>query len=157
MLIDLEGGNVMSSLQKMTTNLCQVLRLHEYRNSNMPGLEKLGAIDIYYLEAIYQLKDPTIGTISKLLGQSTPNTNYHIKKLLELGLIQKRLDDADHRVTHLSVTDKYHEALESNSEFWKLLQNRLEETVSVRDMAVFQRILRQLVEVLAEETTLNDF
>lgn len=41
----------MSSLQKMTTNLCQVLRLHEYRNSNMPGLEKLGAIDIYYLEA----------------------------------------------------------------------------------------------------------
>ncbi len=38
----------MSSLQKMTTNLCQVLRLHEYRNSNMPGLEKLGAIDIYY-------------------------------------------------------------------------------------------------------------
>ncbi len=51
----------MSSLQKMTTNLCQVLRLHEYRNSNMPGLEKLGAIDIYYLEAIYQLKDPTIG------------------------------------------------------------------------------------------------
>lgn len=147
----------MSSLQKMTTNLCQVLRLHEYRNSNMPGLEKLGAIDIYYLEAIYQLKDPTIGTISKLLGQSTPNTNYHIKKLLELGLIQKRLDDVDHRVTHLSVTDKYHEVLESNSEFWKLLQNRLEETVSVRELAVFQRILRQLVEVLSEETTLNDF
>ena len=147
----------MSSLQRMTTNLCQVLRLHEYRTSNTPELDKLGAIDMYYLEAIYQLKDPTIGTISRLLGQSTPNTNYHIKKLLELGLIQKRLDDEDHRVTHLSVTDKYHDVLESNSEFWNSLQNRLEETVSARDLAVFQRILRQLVEVLAEETTLNDF
>lgn len=147
---------MMSTLQKMTTNLCQVLRLHEYRNSGTPELEKLGAIDIYYLEAIYQLKDPTIGTISKLLGQSTPNTNYHIKKLLSLGLIKKRLDDEDHRVTHLSVTEKYHAALESNAEFWATLQGRLEETVSARDLAVFQRIMRQLVEVLEEETMLNE-
>ena len=108
---------MVSSLQKSMINLAQVLRLREHQKS-FKELEKLGAIDVYYLEAIYQLKEPTIGTISKLLGQSTPNTNYHIKKLINLGLIEKRIDDVDRRVTHLLVTDKYSELINSDEDFW---------------------------------------
>ncbi|KRN09696.1 MarR family transcriptional regulator [Liquorilactobacillus mali KCTC 3596 = DSM 20444] len=133
----------------------QVLRLHEHRQ-NDPDFEKLGAIDVYYLEAIYQLKEPTIGMISKLLDQSTPNTNYHIKKLMRLDLIEKRLDDTDRRVTHLMVTEKYLKMLESDNEFWQRLENRLEDEVAPKDLAIFKRVLRQTIEIVSDES-LDEF
>ncbi|AUJ29062.1 MAG: MarR family winged helix-turn-helix transcriptional regulator [Liquorilactobacillus hordei] len=145
----------MITLQKSLTNLMQVLRLHEHRQ-NDPDFEKLGAIDVYYLEAIYQLKEPTIGMISKLLDQSTPNTNYHIKKLMRLNLIEKRLDDTDRRVTHLMVTEKYLKLLESDNEFWQRLENRLEDEVAPKDLAIFKRVLRQTIEIVSDES-LDEF
>lgn len=141
----------MSSLQRLMTDLTQVLRLHGHRNS-IEDFEKLGAIDIYYLEAVYQLKEPTIGTISKLLGQSTPNTNYHIKKLINLGLIEKRIDDIDRRVTHLYVTDKYRRLIESDVDFWDGLQEQLEDAVSAKDLAIFRRVLKQTAEIICEQS-----
>lgn len=138
------------TLQKSLTNLTQVLRLHEHRQ-NDPDFARLGAIDVYYLEAIYQLKKPTIGMISKLLDQSTPNTNYHIKKLMKLGLIEKRLDDVDRRVTHLLVTDKYLKMLETDGDFWQRLDNRLEDEVAPKDLAIFKRVLRQTTDIVSEE------
>ncbi len=138
------------TLQKSLTNLTQVLRLHEHRQ-NDPDFARLGAIDVYYLEAIYQLKEPTIGMISRLLDQSTPNTNYHIKKLMKLGLIEKRLDDVDRRVTHLLVTDKYLKMLETDEEFWQRLENRLEDEVAPKDLAIFKRVLRQTTDIVSEE------
>ncbi|WP_282709179.1 MarR family winged helix-turn-helix transcriptional regulator [Ligilactobacillus sp. Marseille-Q7487] len=141
----------MSSLQRLMTDLTQVLRLHGHRNS-IEDFEKLGAIDIYYLEAVYQLKEPTIGTISKLLDQSTPNTNYHIKKLINLGLIEKRIDDIDRRVTHLYVTDKYRRLIESDVDFWDGLQEQLEDAVSAKDLAIFKRVLKQTAEIICEQS-----
>ncbi|MCC7667609.1 MarR family winged helix-turn-helix transcriptional regulator [Liquorilactobacillus satsumensis] len=145
----------MITLQKSLTNLMQVLRLHEHRQ-NDPDFERLGAIDVYYLEAIYQLKEPTIGMISRLLDQSTPNTNYHIKKLVKLGLIEKRLDDTDRRVTHLRVTDKYLKMLNLDSDFWQRLENRMEDEVAPKDLAIFKRVLRQTTELVADES-LDEF
>ncbi|MFT8609327.1 MAG: MarR family winged helix-turn-helix transcriptional regulator [Liquorilactobacillus nagelii] len=140
----------MITLQKSLTNLTQILRLYEHRQ-NDPDFERLGAIDVYYLEAIYQLKEPTIGMISRLLDQSTPNTNYHIKKLMKMGLIEKRLDDVDLRVTHLLVTDKYRQMLETNEEFWQRLENRLEDEIAPKDLAIFKRVLRQTTDIVSEE------
>lgn len=145
----------MITLQKSLTNLMQVLRLHEHRQ-NDPDFERLGAIDVYYLEAIYQFKEPTIGMISRLLDQSTPNTNYHIKKLVKLGLIEKRLDDTDRRVTHLRVTDKYLKMLNLDSDFWQRLENRMEDEVAPKDLAIFKRVLRQTTELVADES-LDEF
>ncbi|EKW99814.1 MarR family winged helix-turn-helix transcriptional regulator [Ligilactobacillus saerimneri] len=146
----------MNSLQKSMTNLAQVLRLHEQKSGSSDELAKLGVIDVYYLEAIYQLKDPTIGTISKLLGQSTPNTNYHIKKLEKSGLIEKRLDDVDRRVTHLYVTEKYLQMLEFDAAFWADLQQKLEESVTPSDLAIFRRVLRETTDIITESTLHRD-
>ncbi|MFT8727218.1 MAG: MarR family winged helix-turn-helix transcriptional regulator [Liquorilactobacillus ghanensis] len=140
----------MITLQKSLTNLTQILRLYEHQQ-NDPDFERLGAIDVYYLEAIYQLKEPTIGMISRLLDQSTPNTNYHIKKLMKMGLIEKRLDDVDRRVTHLLVTDKYRQMLETNEEFWQRLETRLEDEIAPKDLAIFKRVLRQTTDIVSEE------
>ena len=105
---------------------------------------------MYYLEAINQYKNTTIGAVSKLLGQSTPNTNYHIKKLMNLGLIEKKVDIHDHRVYHLTVTPKYVEMTDNNTEFWENLQLGLEREVSNTDLAIFKRVLQTALNVIDE-------
>lgn len=137
----------MLSLQKTMINLLQNIQLQNHLNQ-YEEFEKLGAIDVYYLEAINQFDNPTIGMVSKKLKQSTPNTNYHIKKLMNLGLIKKEIDDKDRRVFHLQVTEKYKQMTDSNSEFWQDLQDSLEEKVSASDMATFKRVLDETLSLI---------
>ncbi|MGX5377706.1 MarR family winged helix-turn-helix transcriptional regulator [Ligilactobacillus sp. LYQ135] len=137
----------MLSLQKTMIDLLQKVQLHNHLNQ-YDEFEKLGAIDVYYLEAINQTKNTTIGTVSRLLGQSTPNTNYHIKKLINLGLIEKSMDKRDRRVFHLNVTPKYTEMIDNNTKFWQNLQDGLEEQVSAADLATFKRVLRTTLDVI---------
>ncbi|WP_290032964.1 MarR family winged helix-turn-helix transcriptional regulator [Ligilactobacillus cholophilus] len=139
----------MLSLQKTMIDLLQKVQLHNHLNQ-YKEFEKLGAIDVYYLEAINQSKNTTIGQVSRLLNQSTPNTNYHIKKLMNLGLIDKKMDEKDRRVFHLSVTDKYTQMIDNNAEFWQALQDNLEEKVSVSDMATFKGVLQKCLDVIDE-------
>lgn len=68
-----------------------------------------------------------------------------------MGLIEKRLDDVDRRVTHLLVTDKYRQMLETNEEFWQRLENRLEDEIAPKDLAIFKRVLRQTTDIVSEE------
>lgn len=139
----------MLSLQKTMIDLLQKVQLHNHLNQ-YEEFEKLGAIDVYYLEAINQSKNTTIGAVSRLLNQSTPNTNYHIKKLMNLGLIDKKVDDKDRRVYHLSVTKKYTEMIDNNTEFWQDLQDGLEERVSASDLAAFKSVLEKTLDVIDE-------
>ena len=139
----------MLSMQKTMIDLLQKVQLHNHLNQ-YKEFEKLGAIDMYYLEAINQANNTTIGAVSKMLNQSTPNTNYHIKKLMRLGLIEKKVDQQDRRVYHLTVTKKYIEMMDNNTEFWQRLQDGLEKKVSPSDLAIFKRVLERALDVIDE-------
>lgn len=139
----------MLSMQKTMIDLLQKVQLHNHLNQ-YKEFEKLGAIDMYYLEAINQANNTTIGAASRMLNQSTPNTNYHIKKLMRLGLIEKKVDQQDRRVYHLTVTKKYVEMMDNNTEFWQRLQDGLEKKVSPSDLAIFKRVLERALDVIDE-------
>ena len=139
----------MLSMQKTMIDLLQKVQLHNHLNQ-YKEFEKLGAIDMYYLEAINQANNTTIGAVSRMLNQSTPNTNYHIKKLMRLGLIEKTVDHQDRRVYHLTVTKKYVEMMDNNAEFWQRLQDGLEKKVSPSDLAIFKRVLERALDVIDE-------
>lgn len=139
----------MLSMQKIMIDLLQKVQLHNHLNQ-YKEFEKLGAIDMYYLEAINQANNTTIGAVSRMLNQSTPNTNYHIKKLMRLGLIEKKVDQQDRRVYHLTVTKKYVEMMDNNTEFWQRLQDGLEKKVSPSDLAIFKRVLERALDVIDE-------
>ena len=139
----------MLSMQKTMIDLLQKVQLHNHLN-HYKEFEMLGAIDMYYLEAINQANNTTIGAVSRMLNQSTPNTNYHIKKLMRLGLIEKKVDQQDRRVYHLTVTKKYVEMMDNNTEFWQRLQDGLEKKVSPSDLAIFKRVLERALDVIDE-------
>lgn len=140
----------MAAFEKLMLDLSQQLHLHQVISGNDDSeMERLGAFDICYLEAINQLGKPTIGTVSHLLNQSTPNTNYHVKKLISLGLIDRVMDKKDRRVAHLFVTDKYRSMMRAGGDdFWKNLQEDLGEKVSSDDIVTFQRVLKETIALL---------
>lgn len=134
----------MIELSGTFNKLNQLLSLYGKQDGLM-NIKQLGTIDTYYLNAIEQLNSPTIGRVSKLLNQSTPNTNYHLKKLIALGLVEKKADITDKRVVHLSVTDKYKGLTTFNSDFWNQLESKLETQVTGQDLATFRRVLKETI------------
>ncbi|MHC9533280.1 MarR family winged helix-turn-helix transcriptional regulator [Dellaglioa sp. BT-FLS60] len=134
----------MIELSGTFNKLNQLLSLYGKQDGLM-NIKQLGTIDTYYLNAIEQLKSPTIGRVSTLLNQSTPNTNYHLKKLITLGLVTKKADISDKRVIHLFVTDKYKELTTVNSDFWNQLESKLETQVTGKDLATFRRVLKETI------------
>ena len=139
----------MLSMQKTMIDLLQKVQLHNHLNQ-YKEFEKLGEIYMYSLDAIKHANNTTIGAVSRMLNQSTPNTNYHIKKLMRLGLIEKKVDQQDRRVYHLTVTKKYVEMMDNNTEFWQRLQDGLEKKVSPSDLAIFKRVLERALDVIDE-------
>ena len=69
---------------------------------------------------------------------------------MRLGLIEKKVDQQDRRVYHLTVTKKYVEMMDNNAEFWQRLQDGLEKKVSPSDLAIFKRVLERALDVIDE-------
>lgn len=69
-------------------------------------LTKLSRRQIYYLDIINQMKNPTLGELALKLGLSKPSITVIVEKFVESGYIEKVKSDADRRVSHIHLGDK---------------------------------------------------
>ncbi len=69
-------------------------------------LAKLSRKQIYYLDIIDQMKNPTLGELAEKLGLSKPSITVIVENLVRNGYIEKVKSDADRRVSHIHLGDK---------------------------------------------------
>ncbi len=69
-------------------------------------LTKLSRKQIYYLDIINQMKNPTLGELAEKLGLSKPSITVIVEKLVQSGYIEKVKSDADRRVSHIHLGGK---------------------------------------------------
>lgn len=69
-------------------------------------LAKLSRKQIYYLDVINQMKNPTLGELSNKLGLSKPSITAIVEKFVQGGYVVKVKSDEDRRVSHLHLGDK---------------------------------------------------
>ncbi len=69
-------------------------------------LNELTRKQIYYLDIINQMQNPTLGELAQKLGLSKPSITVIIEKLVKAGYVVKVQSDADRRVSHIHIGDK---------------------------------------------------
>ena len=69
-------------------------------------LSKLTRKQIYYLDVINQMKNPTLSEISDRLGLSKPSVTVFVEKLVQQGYLEKVKSDEDRRVSHIHLGEK---------------------------------------------------
>lgn len=117
------------NLSKTILHLSQLAQLH-HTIDRADEFNQIGAYNVAYLEAIDELGNPKAGDLSRLLKQTTPDTNYHITKLAKKGYVEKGRDEKDKRIRYIRLTDKGRkEVLEDSKDRWERIPQSLNKKV----------------------------
>lgn len=132
-------------------SLYQKLRLMHYRSLFGRIHEKAGSLsatEAFSVDVIFILNAPTIKQFSDFLGISQPNATYKINSLISKGYVKKVLSEDDRREYHLYVADRFYTYYDEKNAFLRSAVEKLESTHSADDLAIFEKMLRELNDTL---------
>ena len=111
----------------------------------------LTAMEVFSLEVIHAMNEPTISEFAEFIGISRPGASYKVASLMQKGYVTKEVSAEDKREFRLRLTDKYRD-------YFGLYENGLKEsvrdkldTLSDREKKHLEQFLTQLSRDLDEE------
>lgn len=138
-------------LSETILRLSQLAQLH-HTIDRADEFNQIGAYDVAYLEAIDELGNPKAGDLSRLLKQTTPNTNYHITKLVKKGYVEQNRDEKDGRIRYVRLTDKGRkEILEDSKDRWERISQSLNKKFSPMELRTYEAITDEIIKELSAE------
>lgn len=109
------------------------------------GMSRLTINQFQYIDAIYELGEPTITEIAERLKITKASVTAGIGKLEQMGYVQKTQSQSDKRVFHVSLTEKGKPLIQAKyqalEEYGKFIQSSL----SSEEIRQFEMILTKLV------------
>ncbi|TAL38665.1 MAG: MarR family transcriptional regulator [Spirochaetes bacterium] len=117
--------------------------LHLLKELEASGLT---ARQLYYLETIREMKNPTYGELARRLALSKPSVTAAVEKLAGLGYVQRIQSDEDRRSFHLHVTDKAETLSGLHREGHERIAHLLSKNLDAKDLAQMVRILNKVIQ-----------
>ncbi len=131
--------------------LYEKLRLKHYHELFSRVKERdgsLSATEAYAADVIYLLKTPTVSTFADTLGISQPNATYKINNLVSKGYAERTASDGDRRECRVTVGDRFYSYYNTDYPFIATGVEKLMETYTAEELALFDRMLSDLNQVL---------
>lgn len=134
-------------------------KLNFYRGIFSRVHDRLGSLNVteaFAVEAIYALREPTIGEFAEAIGISQPNATYKINSLISKGYVEKVNSDTDKREYHLKVTQKFLNYYNINNDYIHEVMERIKKRFTPEDAARFEEMLYVISrELMPENAKLN--
>ncbi|MCR4831802.1 MAG: MarR family transcriptional regulator [Pseudobutyrivibrio sp.] len=114
----------------------------------------LTIVELFCVEIIYSLNNPTVKEFADFIGISSPNAAYKISCLIDKGYIEKVQSEKDRREFHLHVTDKYLDYLNLSQGYVTTVAKRAEEEFTPERAAALDSILEDMSNDLMKEVNI---
>ena len=147
-------------LQDALTEVYTKFKVHFYQEmfKKLRSREtSLTIVELFCVEIIYVLDNPTVKEFADFIGISSPNAAYKIACLIEKGYIEKVQSEKDRREFHLHVTDKYLEYLNLSEGYVKTVAERAEERFTEQRIDSLNDILHDMSDFLMEEVDIPKY
>ena len=147
-------------LQDALTEVYTKFKVHFYQEmfKKLRSREtSLTIVELFCVEIIYVLDNPTVKEFADFIGISSPNAAYKIACLIEKGYIEKVQSEKDRREFHLHVTDKYFEYLNLSEGYVKTVAERAEERFTEQRIDSLNDILHDMSDFLMEEVDIPKY
>jgi DNA-binding MarR family transcriptional regulator len=108
----------------------------------------LSATELFCLEIILLLDNPTISQFASFLDISLPNANYKINSLVKKNYIEKVNSESDKREYRLVPTDKYRAYYKVNSEYNASFIEKARQTLTPNELEQMNILLKKLNAIL---------
>ena len=144
-------------LEKNLTEVYTKFKIHFYQemfNKLHSRETSLTIVELFCVEIIYCLNNPTVKEFADFIGISSPNAAYKVACLIEKGYVQKIQSTTDRREFHLHVTDKYLDYLNLSTGYVSTVAERSEEHFSKDEIATLNHILEDMSNELMGEVNI---
>lgn len=147
-------------LEEALTEVYTKFKVHFYQEmfKKLRAREtSLTIVELFCVEIIYVLKNPTVKEFAEFIGISSPNAAYKIACLIDKGYIEKVQSEKDRREFHLHVTDKYLEYLNLSEGYVKTVAERAEERFTEERIETLNDILNDMSDFLMKEVDIPKY
>lgn len=107
----------------------------------------LSTVEVFCVEIIHALKNPTVNEFASFINISAPNAAYKVNSLIKKGYLQKVQSEDDKREYHLLVTEKYYNYYNLSSSYLARVTRRVYEHFGAQEL----RILNDMLTIMHEE------
>jgi DNA-binding MarR family transcriptional regulator len=112
-------------------------------------VNKFSNNDYYYLLVIHSLQKPNFTQIADKLSLTKPAVSVIIRKLQNLGLVEKMQSEEDKRVYYVELTKKGDSILQGDQAVYQWVSDMITDIAEdEKELQVMERILSKLVERL---------
>ncbi len=116
-------------------------------------VNKFSNNDYYYLLVIHSLQKPNFTQIADKLSLTKPAVSVIIRKLQNLGLVEKMQSEEDKRVYYVELTKKGDSILQGDQAVYQWVSDMIIDIAEdEKEVLIMERIFSKLVERLEERT-----
>lgn len=141
-------------LEQTITDIYTKFKVHFYQEvfKHIDSREtSLTTVEVFCVEIIYALKNPTINEFASFIRVSSPNAAYKVNSLIKKGYIEKVQSSVDKREFHLRVTQKYFDYANLSQRYVAEVAKRAEDHIPEEELAHFEGVLRVICDYLMPE------
>ncbi|MBK8419427.1 MarR family transcriptional regulator [Candidatus Villigracilis saccharophilus] len=114
------------------------------------GISRLTIHQYQYINAVYELGNPTITEIAKKLNITKASVTTGVNKLVDLGYLLKTRSSDDKRVLHVSLTESSGQLIQAKLAALKEYGQFIEASLSETEARQFKKILTKLVNLFKQ-------
>lgn len=144
-------------LSELADNFAEVyakFKIHFYQEAFTIIQERetsLSTVELFCVELIHALKNPTVNEFSSFINISAPNAAYKVNSLIKKGYLEKVQSPNDKREYHLVVTDKYYRYYNLSSSYLSRVVRRVFERFGTGQLEFLNEVLKIMHEELMPE------
>lgn len=95
-----------SPLEHIVARISRLMAEMESHAFQQEGFAELSMRQVFYLEIIAQLGQPSFSQLAQATGITRPSVTAIVNRLIDKGLVSKVQDEADRRSFHIHLTEK---------------------------------------------------
>jgi DNA-binding MarR family transcriptional regulator len=116
-----------------------------------PGLTRLTIHQLQYIDAIYELNEPTITELARRLNITKASVTAGIDKLARLGYVVKTQSSLDKRVFHVRLSDAGVRLIDAKYQALKEYGAFIRSALGEVEAQQFEQTLTRLVRLFAQD------
>lgn len=138
-------------LEETLLKITDKMRLHFYKRIFSIVREREGsltAMEVFSVEIIHGLGNPTVSEFAEFIGISRPGASYKVAALIQKGYITKEPSTEDKREYRLCLTKKYYNYIKLYEDSVKQHMLTTEKQCSPEELECFSKVLERMNDVL---------
>ena len=136
---------MINTLTEFINTLDSTLKQSQIIQGEASGFSQLTISQLHYLDAIHLLNNPTISEVAEALKITKASATVGVRRLTDLGFLNKRKSDHDKRVTHVSLTKKGEKIALSKQSALNEYENKMIAALSPQEIKQLEIIMEKLV------------